>query len=99
LISFDLGNTFLKTGITEAVMSTKVTTKGQVTIPKTVREMLRLEPGGEVEFRLNDRNEVVVQRVDGKKVASRFDKYRGMLGPGLTTDEIMALTRGDDWHS
>lgn len=80
-------------------MSTKVTTKGQVTIPKTVREMLRLEPGGEVEFRLNDRNEVVVQRVDGKKAASRFDKYRGMLGPGLTTDEIMALTRGDDWRS
>jgi len=80
-------------------MSTKVTTKGQVTIPKAVREMLRIEPGGEVEFRLNDRNEVVLQRADGKKATSRFDKFRGLLGPGLTTDEIMALTRGDDWRS
>jgi AbrB family looped-hinge helix DNA binding protein len=80
-------------------MGTKITSKGQVTIPKTVRDMLRVGPGGEVEFTLNDRNEIVVQRVDGKKPVTRFDKYRGMLGPGLTTDEIMALTRGDDWRS
>ncbi len=80
-------------------MAVKITTKGQVTIPKAVRDMLRVEPGGEVEFTVNDRNEVVVQRVDGQKPVSRFEKYRGMLGPGLTTDEIMALTRGDDWRS
>jgi hypothetical protein len=42
LIQGRLGNTFGKTILTEAVMSTKVTTKGQVTIPKAVRDLLDL---------------------------------------------------------
>jgi antitoxin PrlF len=80
-------------------MSTKVTSKGQVTIPKMVREMLGIEPGTDVVFRVNDRREIVLQRADSAPLVSRFDKYRGIAGPGLTTDEIMALTRGDDWRS
>jgi antitoxin PrlF len=80
-------------------MSTKITTKGQVTIPKAIRDLLHIEPGAEVEFRVNDRNEIVLQRADGKKIESRFDRFRGILGPGPSTDEIMALMRGDDWRS
>lgn len=77
-------------------MHTTVTTKGQVTVPKAVREMLGIEPGSKVSFRRNAHGEIVIERADGRKPVDRFAKYRGFLGSGMTTDEIMALTRGED---
>ncbi|MBP6819469.1 MAG: type II toxin-antitoxin system PrlF family antitoxin [Ferrovibrio sp.] len=78
-------------------MSHALTSKGQVTIPKRVREHLGLRPGMAVSFELRADGEVVVQRVSGRKAApaaSPFAKLRGKLKQGLSTDEIMALTRG-----
>jgi AbrB family looped-hinge helix DNA binding protein len=80
-------------------MSTKVTTKGQVTIPKGVRDFLELKPGMEVSFRVGANREIILERADGVKPPSRFEKLRGHAGPGMTTDEVMRLTRGDDWPS
>jgi antitoxin PrlF len=77
-------------------MSTTVTSKGQVTIPKPVRELLGIEPGMQVEFSRNDAGEIVLGRVDGERPLSRFAKLRGTAKGGLSTDELMALTRGDD---
>jgi AbrB family looped-hinge helix DNA binding protein len=77
-------------------MDTTVTTKGQVTIPKAVREMLGVSPGSKVRFRRTAQGDVVIESADGKKPVSRFSKYRGFLGTRMTTDEIMALTRGQD---
>jgi AbrB family looped-hinge helix DNA binding protein len=96
LIQIGLGNTFKKTILTEAVMSTKVTTKGQVTIPKAVRDLLDLKPGSEVRFRYNDNRDIVLERADGERPPNRFEKLRGHAGPGPTTDEIMKMWRGDD---
>jgi AbrB family looped-hinge helix DNA binding protein len=96
LIQIGLGNTFRKTILTEAVMSTKVTTKGQVTIPKAVRDLLDLKPGSEVRFRYNDNRDIVLERADGERPPNRFEKLRGHAGPGPTTDEIMKMWRGDD---
>lgn len=77
-------------------MSYAVTSKGQVTIPKRVRENLGIEPGGNVDFRMNDRGETVIERAGtDKPVESRFAKLRGAWKGGMTTDEIMALTRGE----
>lgn len=76
-------------------MSYALTSKGQVTIPKRMREVLDLQPGQRVEFRLNEKGEVVVERADGSRPPGRFAKWRGYFGPGLSTDEIMALTRGE----
>lgn len=79
-------------------MSTTLTSKGQVTIPKAVRDQLNLKPGNKVEFRLNDAGEVVVRKSGerGPNDRDRFDKLLGHAGPGLSTDELMKLLRGDD---
>jgi AbrB family looped-hinge helix DNA binding protein len=77
-------------------MVTTVTTKGQVTIPKPVRDLLGIEPGSAVAFELAEDGRVVLVKVDGRPRVSRFESLRGRAGAGLTTDEIMRLTRGDD---
>lgn len=76
-------------------MSTTVTSKGQVTIPKAVRNRLGILPGSAVEFELEADGRVVLRKVDAACPTSRFESLRGLAGPGLSTDEIMALTRGD----
>ena len=76
-------------------MSTTVTAKGQVTIPKPVRDLLGIVPGSKVDFRRAADGSVVLVRADRKREASRFAKLRGHAGEGLSTDAIMALTRGD----
>lgn len=75
-------------------MATTMTSKGQVTIPKAVRDLLDLGPGSKVEFRYSDGN-VVLERADHKKPVSRFAELLGHAGPGMTTDEVMELTRGE----
>ena len=43
-------------------MPTRITTKGQLTLPKKVRALLRLAPGDGVEFSANERGEIVITR-------------------------------------
>jgi len=76
-------------------MPTTVTRKGQVTIPKLVREHLGIVPGSRVEFRRATDGSIVIEKADGTRQPSRFAKLVGIAGPGLSTDEIMAITRGD----
>jgi len=76
-------------------MATTVTSKGQVTIPKPVRDHLGLGPGSRVAFRLAADGSVVIEKADGTRQPSRFAKLVGIAGPGPTTDEIMAATRGE----
>jgi antitoxin PrlF len=70
----------------------RVTAKGQVTIPKAIRDLGFL-PGTEVEFITNGKTVYLV-----KASASRGEKIvlrmRGAATGGMTTDEIMAMTRG-----
>ena len=74
------------------LMSATVTAKGQITIPKRVRDTLGLVPGSKVDFDINERGEVVLLN-DGRDYRRRLERLRGIAGPGLTTDELMALTR------
>ncbi|MBT1159460.1 AbrB/MazE/SpoVT family DNA-binding domain-containing protein [Aminobacter anthyllidis] len=76
-------------------MSTTVTAKGQVTIPKPVRDLLGIVPGSKVDFHRAADGSVVLARSDKKQPTSRFTKLRGHAGKGLDTDTIMALTRGE----
>ena len=73
----------------------KLTAKCQVTIPKRVRDLLGLKPGSDVAFEV---------AVDGKiylvpehePPKSVFATLRGSAKLALSTDEIMALSRGEE---
>jgi AbrB family looped-hinge helix DNA binding protein len=77
-------------------MATSVTSKGQVTIPKPIRDRLGIAPGDAVDFELAPDGQVVLVKRDGGAPRSPFGRLRGRAGPGLSTDEIMALTRGEE---
>lgn len=81
-------------------MASQITVKGQVTIPKRVREYLGIKPGSGVEFEVGKDGEVVVRKVSaGLKQArpkSRFAAIRGIATAKMSTDEILALTRGEE---
>jgi antitoxin PrlF len=72
----------------------KLTAKGQVTIPKRMRDHLGLKPGSQVEFTINSQGQIVL-RAQEKQKKSRFDAIRGTLDLGMTTDEFMRFLRGD----
>jgi AbrB family looped-hinge helix DNA binding protein len=76
-------------------MATTVTSKGQVTIPKPVRDHLGIGPGSQVSFRLVEDGSIVIEKTDGTRQPSRFAKLVGIAGPGPTTDELMEMLRGE----
>ncbi|MFC7737676.1 AbrB/MazE/SpoVT family DNA-binding domain-containing protein [Roseomonas sp. GCM10028921] len=78
-------------------MSTTVTTKGQVTIPKAIRDYLGIKPGTKVVFEVTPDGTVVVQSAGARaKPPSRFLRARGMANVNMTTDQIMSLLRPND---
>ena len=77
-------------------MATKVTRKGQVTIPKPVRDHLGIGAGSQIAFRRIADGSIVIERADGTQQPGRLAKLVGIAGPGPSTDEIMALLRGKD---
>lgn len=79
-------------------MSTVLTVKGQVTIPKAIRDALGLKPGTTVDFGVNREGQVVIlKKSDGTaKIQDRFEAARGKADVKWRTDELMALLRGDD---
>ena len=73
----------------------RVTVKGQVTIPRHVREMLGIVPNSEIDFK-EENNRVYLLKKTGRSVKqeNKFRRFRGAATVKMTTDEIMALTRG-----
>jgi AbrB family looped-hinge helix DNA binding protein len=80
-------------------MGMPITTKGQVTIPKPMRDHLGLHPGSEVTFTLEPDGRVVLSKVAeaGAELtpAERIARVRGIARSTMTTDEIMLLLRGE----
>jgi len=76
--------------------ATTLTSKGQVTVPKSVRDFLGIGPGSKVSFELTPVGDVVLRPMAAKAGRrSRFAKLRGSATVKMRTDEIMALTRGE----
>lgn len=76
-------------------MGHTLTSKGQVTIPKQIRDHLGLKPGSKVEFEIDGGGAVQV-RGEGKKRKRKidWDKVSKIPNTGLSTSEIMWMTRG-----
>lgn len=79
-------------------MAVRLTSKGQVTVPKRVRDYLRLRPGSAVDFEVRPEGDVVLVRADKRpqNEESVFARLRRKHRYTMTTEEVMALTRGDD---
>ena len=79
-------------------MSTTLTSKGQVTIPKRIRDALNLAPGCTVDFSVNREGDVVIRKLEdqtGHK-PDRFEAARGKADIPWRTDALMALLRGEE---
>jgi AbrB family looped-hinge helix DNA binding protein len=71
----------------------RITTKGQVTIPREVRERLGLLPHTEVEFAIRGDTAVLMRAGTRRKGKMLIEHMRGRGNSRMTTDEILALTR------
>ncbi len=73
----------------------RVTTKGQVTIPQHIRELLNITPATEVDFVQDEGKVYLVKKNQARPRNSVYAKLRGVATAQMSTDEIMTLTRGD----
>jgi antitoxin PrlF len=75
----------------------RITSKGQVTIPQDIRERYGLLPNTEVEFVVEGETVILCKaKGENHRMRSWLDQVRGSADIKMTTDEIMALTRGED---
>lgn len=77
----------------------KLTVKGQVTVPIAVRRQLGLKPGSEVEFVARDgiaELRPVHKAKPSQPLPDWIVKMTGTATSGMSTDELMRLTRGED---
>ena len=70
----------------------RVTKKGQVTIPRNVREVLGITPETEIDF-IEENGKFYIIKSESPKVTGKFKKFRGIATAEMSTDEIMNLTR------
>lgn len=78
-------------------MTTTITVKGQVTVPKHIRDALGLVPGTQVGFALNDEGDVVLRAAQRRrgKPTDRFEEARGKADVKWRTQDLMKLLRAD----
>lgn len=78
-------------------LATTMTSKGQVTIPKHIRDAMKLKPGKKLIFDLNSAGEIVLRPSVPVKTRrpDRFDRAIGCadIKWNGTTDEYMELIR------
>ena len=84
--------------ITVEETAMRITSKGQVTIPVDIRERLGLLPNSEVDFEVEG-TAVRIRKTRGRRNRGRgrsiVEHLRGKATSGMTTNQIMALTRGE----
>ena len=81
----------------------RVTARGQVTIPAALRRALSLSPGDEIDFEDGGAGYATIHKREPPKSPARrqrelkqwLKRVTGIATTGMTTDEIMRLTRGE----
>lgn len=83
----------------------RMTSKGQVLIPKAAREAAGLKPNAPYKLRVNEQNQIIIEPLgygpeDAEERVRRMRegiaKLRGTSKLGMTTNEYMKLIRGDN---
>ena len=69
----------------------RITTKGQITIPKNIREILGISSETDIDFKEENGRFYLVKV---SKPTGKFHKFRGIATTKMSTDQIMGLTRG-----
>jgi antitoxin PrlF len=89
-------------------MSTTVTVKGQVTLPKAVREAAGIRPGDRVSVRARPEGGILVERDPASEAGDTEQRKRRMIDRAvsgvrpdevdrsMSTDAWMRLLRGED---
>ena len=81
-------------------MATTLTRKGQVTIPKQIRDALSLAPGCSVDFAVNQDGDVVIHKagtsVRANRKPDRFEAARGKADVKWRTADLMTFLRSGD---
>jgi AbrB family looped-hinge helix DNA binding protein len=79
-------------------MTTTITAKGQVTIPKRVRDAMGAKPGTKVTVEYADGGAIIrpVRKIDVSDYRKRLESVRGTLDLGMSTDDYMKMLRGED---
>ncbi|MGZ2485193.1 AbrB family looped-hinge helix DNA binding protein [Rhizobium pisi] len=77
----------------------RVTEKGQVTIPKDIRDRLKIGPGSEVDFVADEKGARLVVLSKSEPSPDDFESWLGSMSGtldtgGMTTDEFMEWLRG-----
>ena len=82
----------------------RMTSKGQVLIPKAVRDAVGLKPNGTYKVAVNEQNQVVISPIGygpedaeerGRRMREGLKKLSGIGIDGRGTDAIMRELRGD----
>lgn len=74
----------------------RMTSKGQVTIPRELRERFALGPGAEIEVVAAEDGALVRPSVPAGEGSRLVARLRDRADGGLSADEVLRLTRGDD---
>ena len=95
------GITFSSNSNTEGELATNVTVKGQVTLPKAVREAAGIRPGDRVNVRVRPEGGVIIEAVAALKSEQVYsakleEMSRRRPFRGLSTEDVMRMTRGED---
>ncbi len=81
----------------------RITSKGQVTIPKFVRDRLNIKPGDDIGFREEGQAVIVEKKQRRKKMNAGEMLFQQLLGKGpalrgelpeLTSEKLLEITRG-----
>ena len=81
-------------------MSPALTIKSQVTLPKAIRDYLRVSPGERVSFEPLPDGLVAISAANpkAKLPTDPISLMRGTTSRKVKTDAVMRMTRGDDWN-
>jgi AbrB family looped-hinge helix DNA binding protein len=78
------------------MVTTTLTSKGRITVPKEVRDFLGIGPGSKVTFEVTVMGDVMLRPLNAQEaLPGPVASVRGSATAKMSTDEILRLTRGN----